>query len=105
MIIGYCHQIVSDVKKVDGNYQAFEDNLTIQNSISMCLLTIGELINKKLSPNLKENYQDFNWTRLVQARNEFAHAYFQFDLEQIWELVSEIEKLQDYCNYILSDLR
>ncbi|WP_280737493.1 MULTISPECIES: HepT-like ribonuclease domain-containing protein [unclassified Enterococcus] len=103
MLIGYTEEIKGTIHKYGDDYEIFQKEYDYRNSVSMGLLTIGEVINSKLSDELKEKYSNFNWQRLVRARHEFAHAYFQFDDEYIWSLIhKEVNQLAEYCSYLLT---
>lgn len=104
-ILDYCSEIDRDLGKADQVSKNSEMTGTIKNSIAMCLLTIGESIRNGLSDQLKENYADINWYRYVRIRHDLAHAYFNFQEEDVLQIAGEIQQLRTYCEFILSDLR
>ncbi|MHC5250673.1 HepT-like ribonuclease domain-containing protein [Enterococcus sp. LJL90] len=104
-ILNYCNEIDRDLNKAHQVSKESEMTGTIKNSIAMCLLAIGEEIRNGLSEQLKEKYSNINWYRYVRIRNDLAHAYFNFQEEDVLQVAGEIRQLHDYCQFILSDLR
>ena len=49
----------------------------------MCILQIGELVNRVSEETLKENVQ-IPWRMIRAMRNVFAHSYDRADPELAW---------------------
>ncbi len=82
-IRGYLHgmdheQFIGDSKTID----AVLHNLEI----------IGEAA-KKVPPLLRQRASDIDWRRISGMRDLIAHAYFDVDLEIVWDVASN--KLDD----------
>ncbi len=62
---------------------------------------IGEAINR-LSPELCERYPDIPWRQIVAVRHRIVHAYFDLDLQIVWNAaVDEIPELRKRVTAIL----
>ncbi|MEL6816414.1 MAG: HepT-like ribonuclease domain-containing protein, partial [Cyanobacteria bacterium J06598_3] len=55
-------------------------------SIAYSVLVIGEATTR-LSSNLREDYPDVPWKRMVGMRNIMAHQYDKIDLDILWNAV------------------
>jgi len=54
--------------------------------------TIGEAANN-LSDELKAKSSDVPWRDIVDFRNVLAHHYWGVDLEVVWRIIEDPEKL------------
>lgn len=50
------------------------------------LEVIGEAASR-LPAHVRERHPEVPWTRIVGPRNRIVHAYFDVDLELVWEIV------------------
>lgn len=75
-----------------------DDGLDRLDGISMMLIAISEnirKIEKILGKEAFENYSSINWTQIKGIRNILAHAYFDADHSEIYEICSsELEILK-----------
>jgi uncharacterized protein with HEPN domain len=75
----------------------------MKNSISMCLLQIGELAGK-LTDEIKAEYSEIVWRDIIAVRNRAAHAYGSMDMEILWDIATnDIPELKTYCENIIEE--
>lgn len=100
-IIRYCSQVDTTIKTYGITRETFIDNFAVQNSLSMPILQIGELV-KKLSTEFRESHGDIPWRAIAGMRDRFAHNYDGMDKEVIWyTAVHEMPELKTYCETVL----
>lgn len=76
----------------------FLNNDLLQHAIMMSIVTIGECANH-LSDNFKEQYRHIEWHQIIAVRNIAAHGYWQLNMEQVWQALSEdIPVLREFVN-------
>jgi len=67
------------------------------------LEVIGEAANR-LPPDFREQHAEIPWGRIVGLRNRVIHAYFEVDLELVWEIVGgELRDLKSQVTSLLKD--
>jgi len=67
------------------DYDDFIQNNMVRDAVLRNLEVIGEAA-KNIPDELKEEYSDIPWRRIVGLRNIVIHEYFGVDLENIWIL-------------------
>ena len=75
-------------------------NRMLVHSLVRVIEIIGEAASK-VSDDLKNNYKEIPWLDIVRMRNHLIHAYFDVDLDILWDtvtkdlpqLVTKIEKI------------
>ena len=103
-ILRYCDQV--DIAHNDFGYsrERFFQSPTYQNSISMCILQIGELAGH-LSDEFKADNAQIPWRRIRGMRNYVAHDYGSIDLQTVWlTATNSIGELRQFCTEFLSHL-
>ena len=96
-ILRYCNEIVEASDLFGNSLEALKSGSIYKNAVAMCILQIGELVNL-LSDDFKETRTEMPWRDMKRMRDLAAHQYNKFDLETLWETVSEdIPELRDYC--------
>jgi len=99
-IVRYCNEINDANDQFGNSLDALKANSVYKNAVSMCILQIGELVIL-LSDELKIQYDEMPWHDIKGMRNIAAHQYHKFDLDTLWETITEdIPKLKEYCDYI-----
>ena len=74
----------------------FLNNDLLQHAIMMSIITIGECANH-LSDDFKEEHHYIEWSQIIAVRNIAAHGYWQLNMEQVWQALSEdIPILRDF---------
>jgi uncharacterized protein with HEPN domain len=56
-------------------------------SVVRNLEVIGEAANR-LPRGFRERHSEIPWARIIGLRHRVVHAYFDVDLELVWEIVS-----------------
>lgn len=87
-IIGYCDDIEHLMKMYDCSFKKYETDISFQYSCNMCIIQIGELVNR-LSDECIEEYNRIPWHAIRGMRNLHAHDYENVDLEIVWNTLLE----------------
>ncbi len=69
-------------------------------AIVRCIEIVGEAA-AQLGPEAREEIRDVPWPSVISMRNRLIHAYFDVDLDRVWETVQTdlprlIKLLQPY---------
>ena len=100
-IVDYCDQISMAVNHFGNDYTVFSGNQIYRNSVSLCILQIGELVGI-LSDKFKSEYSAMPWRQIKLMRNIVAHRYGMIDNEITWDVVqNDIPALKSYCESII----
>ncbi|MBI3018723.1 MAG: DUF86 domain-containing protein [Deltaproteobacteria bacterium] len=63
---------------------------------------IGEAANK-VSDSFRAKHKHIPWEQMVGIRNRLIHAYFDIDVDIVWNTISQhLEKLSAFLEKILS---
>jgi uncharacterized protein with HEPN domain len=60
--------------------------------LSLALVRLIEIIGEAanyISESKQNQYPEIPWRRMVGMRNRLSHAYFEVDLEIVWQVVSK----------------
>ena len=87
-IYSYCKEIETSVSPIQYDDFMLPEKYERRNSCSFALLQIGELA-KKLSEDLKLQYNDVTWKNWSGVRNTIAHDYEGLDMKRAWNLCSK----------------
>ena len=102
-ILRYCEQVDTAHKDFGHSKERFEANTTYQNAVSMCILQIGELINR-LSDDFKKTNMEIPWHKIRGMRNYVAHEYGSIDFEVVWYVsTNSIGELKTFCEKYLDE--
>lgn len=75
----------------------------LQSAVIHKLMIIGEA-SARISDELKLQYSQTPWKKIVGLRNITAHAYFSIDWEAIWQTVNNhLEPLSEEVKEILKN--
>jgi uncharacterized protein with HEPN domain len=97
VIIVYCERLHSSVARFGDSFEAFQNDEQYQDSVSLCLIQIGEAVNR-LSNEFRKLNADIDWRRIYGMRCHLVYGYGMFDAEIAWDAVkNEIPKLDDFC--------
>ena len=53
-----------------------------------CIEIVGEAA-AGLGPEMRERYPEIPWTDIVGMRNRLVHAYFEIDMDRVWDTVTD----------------
>jgi uncharacterized protein with HEPN domain len=98
----YCEDIADSIVRFGAVYEIFAKDRDYFNSVSMCLMQIGEL-SRGLSDEFKdETRNQIQWGSIKAMRNLFAHAYAAMSRAVVWETaMKDIPELLRFCDAIL----
>lgn len=68
--------------------QDFYNNELIQDAVIRNIEIIGEAA-KKISKDLKSQYQEIPWKEMSSMRDKLIHDYFGVDVDVVWQTVKE----------------
>ena len=100
-IIQYSDEISKTISRCNLTQQTFAEDFVARNAIAMCILQIGELVNK-LTDEFKTVNNKMPRHEIKAMRNVAAHNYGEIDIDILWETATEdIPMLKEYCqNFI-----
>ena len=85
-------------------HETFLQDELIQTWVIHHIQIIGEAA-ARLTPALRERYQDIPWADIISMRNVLVHHYFGLDLEEIWDTITtDILNLKARIEAILREL-
>ena len=89
----FIEDILKAIDKVEGyiedfTYETFAKNDMAQDAVIRNFEIIGEA-SKNISEDLREEFSDIPWRRMIGLRNIAVHEYFGVDLGIIWEIITK----------------
>ena len=89
----YLEDILTSMSRIfeyigEKDFKDFKQNYMIVDAVVRNFEIIGEA-SKNIPDNIKENYPEIPWKRMIGLRNIVIHAYFGIDLENIWIIITE----------------
>jgi uncharacterized protein with HEPN domain len=100
-IVQYCDEINGTIDFFGASRDTLIENNIFHNALALCILQIGELTTV-LTEEFKQAHADIPWGDIKKMRNVVAHRYGEFDIDVLWETVTEdIAPLRDYCSTCL----
>ncbi len=80
----------------------FVKNKDIKGATVRRIEIIGEAV-KNISQELKEKHPKIEWKKVAGARDVMIHAYFNVDLDIVWDIVkNDLPKLKKQIQEILN---
>ena len=77
------------VEFTDGrSRESLDDDAMLRLAIIRLLEILGEAA-KAVSPELKDRYQDVPWRQAARTRDRLIHAYFDVEMDIVWEIVTQ----------------
>ena len=67
---------------------ALDENRVWPLGVVKCVEIIGEAA-ARVSDAMQHKYPQIPWAQIVGMRNRLVHAYFEIDLDQVWQAVTE----------------
>ena len=105
----YLHHIIDAFLQIehytDGvTYEEFLSNRLLQDGVIRQLEVMGEAA-RNLSEDLRNEYPKIPWRQMISLRNRMIHAYFNVNLQIIWEIIQgDIPNLKQETMHILETL-
>ena len=87
-MIEYCDQIATLTKRFGCSFEAFRDDFAYQYAVGMCIIQIGELVNRLSTDALAETVS-IPWRLIRAMRNVYAHDYDRTKPLTVWQTVTE----------------
>lgn len=100
-ILTYCGQIDMAVERFGRSFEVFDADPVYRNSVSLCIVQIGELVGH-LSDSFKAEHEQIPWRQIKLMRNIVAHRYGTVDNTITWEVIEkDIPDLQSFCSFLV----
>lgn len=97
----YCLRLIEANEYFGDDRAKFASCSPYQDSCALCLIQIGEAVNK-LSDEFKAANMSISWHAVYGMRNHLVHGYHMFDEEIVWDAIhADVPKLLDFCQSIL----
>lgn len=106
----YLQDIVEAINRIESYIQyttrlQFEIDQMRFDAVVRNLEVIGEAI-KRVPDSIRENYPSIAWRKIAGLRDRLIHAYFDVDIEIIWDIVqSELPILKSDIQRIINEQR
>jgi len=85
-------------------YEEFLSNSLLQDAVIRQLEVMGEAA-RNLSADLQNEYLAIPWRQMISLRNRMIHAYFNVNLQIIWEIIQgDIPNLKQDMMRVLETL-
>ena len=89
----YIEDILESMDKIERyinslTYETFEKNDLVVDAVIRNIEIIGEA-SKNIPENVRGEYPEIPWKRIVGLRNIAIHEYFGVDLTIIWEIITK----------------
>ena len=85
-------------------YEEFLSNSLLQDAVIRQLEVMGEAA-RNLSADLQNEYPAIPWRQMISLRNRMIHAYFNVNLQIIWEIIQgDIPNLKQDMMLVLETL-
>ena len=85
-------------------YEEFLSNSLLQDAVISQLEVMGEAA-RNLSADLQSEYPAIPWHQMICLRNRMIHAYFNVNLQIIWEIIQgDIPNLKQDMMRVLENL-
>ena len=68
------------------------DDLDQDRTLNLALVRLLEIIGeaaRSLSPPARQAHPEIPWQRMIGMRNQLIHAYFDIDLDIVWQTAQE----------------
>ena len=87
----YLHHIMDALVQIEHymdnvSHEEFFSSRLLQDGVIRQLEVMGEAA-RNLSEDLRNEHPEIPWRQMVGLRNRMIHAYFNVDLQIIWEIV------------------
>lgn len=98
VILKYCARLDKALERFGSSYDLFLEDEPFQDSCSLCLIQIGEAVNR-LSDEYREAHPDIPWSKIYGMRCHLVHGYESFDAEIVWDAIQNyIPDVRAFCD-------
>ena len=89
----FINDIQNSIQKIeiyiqDMEYEELVENDLVKDAVIRNLEIIGE-VAKNIDENIRKQYEDIPWRKIIGLRNILSHAYFGIDWENIWKIIKD----------------
>lgn len=99
----YCVNIADYKLRFGTDFETFCSDLAYQQSVSFCILQIGELCNGLSEEYRKITEGEIQWNAIRGLRNIVAHAYGTIKKDIIWNIITtDVPELKLFCDQQLA---
>jgi len=100
----YCKNIQGFQHRFGSSFETFCSDLAFQQSVSFCILQIGELCSGLSEEYRKHTKEQVQWSAIKGMRNVVVHDYGNIKLELLWTtVIKDIPALMQFCDQQLAD--
>jgi uncharacterized protein with HEPN domain len=102
----YIKHILDAIQEIEGyltgikTFKRFLANKLVQDGVIRQLEIIGEA-SKRLSKEIKEEYDNVLWKDICGMRDKLIHDYFGVDLSEVWETATndlkDLKRVLENC--------
>ena len=97
VILRFCDRLDEAIARFGTSFDAFETDVVFQDSCALCLIQIGEAVNR-LSDGFTRAHPEIDWNRIYGMRCHLVHGYEMFDAEIAWDAIERcIPPLRAFC--------
>ncbi len=97
LMLRFCNRTDETLQRFGVSYERFEADSVFQDSCSLCIIQIGEAVNR-LSDEFKAAHPEIEWKRIYGMRCYLVNGYDMFDAEIVWDaLLRCIPPLKAFC--------
>ena len=97
VILRFCDRLEQAIERFGRSYEAFERDVVFQDSCSLCIIQIGEAVNR-LSAEFTAAHPEIEWARIYGMHCHLVHGYDMFDAEIVWDAIERcIPPLRAFC--------
>lgn len=97
IILRYCDRLDAAKRHFGDSYELFQRSEPFQDSCSLCLIQIGEAVNR-LSGEFRDAHPQMEWSKIYGMRCHLVHGYEMFDAEIAWDAIeNHIPPLRSFC--------
>jgi uncharacterized protein with HEPN domain len=97
--------IVEAIRFVEGRCRT---DLETERVLSLALVKLIEIIGEaanNISLEKQNRYSEIPWRRMVGMRNRLTHAYFEIDIDIVWQVViQDLPKILPQIETAVSEL-
>lgn len=105
--IKHIRDSINDIQESlkNSSKKKFKENKDVKDATVRRLEIIGEAV-KNISRELKVKHPKIEWSRISGTRDIMIHAYFNVDLNIVWDIVKkDIPKLKKDIQKILKEMK